>query len=70
MSKRLYLQTVIGKTVCKVILRHCREDNFELRKPYDPCHLSANRYFLVVRKTVQKVIFISAIVHQGSFWVL
>jgi hypothetical protein len=70
MSKHLYLQTIVSEAVCEVILRHSREANFELRKPYISSHLSANRYFLVVREAVQKVIFISAIIHQGSFLVL
>jgi uncharacterized membrane protein YgdD (TMEM256/DUF423 family) len=34
------------------------------------CHLLANRYLLIVRKVVQEVVFISAIIHQGSFWIL
>jgi hypothetical protein len=66
----LYLQTIVSEVVYEVILRHSREANFELRKSYVSCHLSANRYFLIVREAVQKVIFVSGIKHQGSFWVL
>jgi hypothetical protein len=66
-QQHLYLQTIVSEAVCEVILRHSREANFELRKSYVSCHLPTNRYFLIVWKAVQKVIFIGAIINQGSF---
>jgi hypothetical protein len=61
----MYLQVVVCKVVRKIILRHGGKAYLELRKSHTFSHLPADIYVFVVWETIQEIIFVCAIEHQG-----
>jgi hypothetical protein len=69
-SQSRYLQTVVCKTICEIVLRHGIKADFEFRKTHTSRHLPANGQFFVVRDEVQEIIFVRTVKYQGPLRIL